>query len=191
MVDKFCLIVIFKTKRGNMPYKDSEKYRQWWENNKERLKQKRKEYAEQNKERLKEYHQNYGKNYRLKNKEKIKNWNKENHEHIKEYGREYYKNNKEYVYDYMYSDTNSLGQTKHSIRGKSQYYLRKYGKPIEGYEIHHCFTYNEPYKFIYCPRKLHRLIHSYLKQHNIDADTEHYEYIKHLLDDTVIKYNIE
>lgn len=99
--------------------------------------------------------------------------------------------NKEEIKAYIKSDLNSLSQTKQSIRQKSRYYLSKYGTKIEGYQIHHCCSYDEPYKFIYCNKEMHQLIHSYLRQHNIDADSDHYEYIKHLLDNTVIKYNIE
>lgn len=141
----------------------------------------------------------YAKAYYQANKEeekfKKKAWRKANKAYLNSYEKRYREANKiecaQYSQKYKAQDLNSLGQTKYSIRRKSQYYLRKYGKPIEGYEIHHCFTYNEPYKFIYCSRQMHRLIHSYLKQHNIDADTEHYEYIKHLLDDSVIKYNVD
>lgn len=92
---------------------------------------------------------------------------------------------------YRKSDLNSLGQTKHCIRRKSQRYLNKYGTKIPGYQIHHCCTYTEPYKFIYCSKEMHRLIHAYLRQHNISADSDHYEYIKHLLDDTVVLYGLE
>lgn len=92
---------------------------------------------------------------------------------------------------YRKSELNSLGQTKSSTRSKSQYYLRKYGKKIEGYQIHHCCTYTEPYKFIYCSKDMHKLIHAYLRQHNISADSDHYEYIKHLLDYTVVLYGLE
>ena len=86
---------------------------------------------------------------------------------------------------------NSKGQTKHSIRVKSNYYLKKYGTKISGYEIHHCCGYTEAYKFIYCSKEMHKLIHAYLRQHNIDADSNHYEYIKHLLDDSVVKYGLD
>lgn len=98
---------------------------------------------------------------------------------------------KEYSKAYKKADLNSLGQTKHRIRKKSRKYLSNNGTKILGYEIHHCCSYTEPYKFIYCSKEIHRLIHSYLRQHNIDADTDHFEQIKHLLDDTVVKYNIE
>ena len=97
---------------------------------------------------------------------------------------------KAYRKTYQKTDVNSLGQTKNSIRKKSNNYLNKYGTKIKGYEIHHCCTYTEPYKFIYCSKEMHHLIHSYLKQHNIDADSDHYEQIKHLLDDSVFLYNI-
>lgn len=92
---------------------------------------------------------------------------------------------------YKESDVNSLGQTKHSIRKKSRRYLKKYGTNIPGYEIHHCCTYDDPYKFIYCSKEMHRLIHAYLRQHNIDADSDHYEQIKHILDESVVKYGID
>jgi hypothetical protein len=133
-----------------MAYKNLEKYRQWLENNKERLKEKRKDY--------------------------LKTW-KTAH--------------RDYIINYQNTDLNLLGKTKNSIRAKSNYYLKKYGKKIKGYNIHHCCTYNEPYKFIYCSNQMHTLIHRYLRQHNIDADSDHYELIKHLLDDTVIKYNVD
>ena len=38
---------------------------------------------------------------------------------------------------------------------------------------------------------MHKLIHAYLRAHNIDADSNHYELIKHLLDDTVVLYGLE
>lgn len=100
------------------------------------------------------------------------------------------KSHKDYYKDYHKTDVNDLGQTKNYIRNKSRRYLSKYGNKIPGYQIHHCCTYNEPYKFIYCSKEKHQLIHSYLRQHNIDADSDHYEQIKHLLDDSVVLYGI-
>ena len=127
-------------------------------------------------------------------KEYKKAWREAHKEDVKAKNKAYYQANKEeyneYMKAYCKSDVNSLGQTKHSIRMKSLRYLEKYGTKIPGYQIHHCCTYNDPYKFIYCSKEMHLLIHAYLKQHNIDADSEHYKYIKHLLDDSVVKYNI-
>lgn len=116
-------------------------------------------------------------------------------EQLKEYKKAWYQAHKKEhnarCNAYVKNDVNSSGKTKHSIRSKSQYYLNKHGTKILGYEIHHCCTYNEPYKFIYCSKEMHRIIHNYLNEHNIDADSEHYEQIKHLLDDTVVLYGIK
>ena len=130
-----------------------------------------------------EAHKEQAKAYRQAHKEEYKAYQKAYRQAHKE-------QTKAYIKAYMQNDVNSLGQTKASIRNKSLYYLSKYGTKIPGYEIHHCFTYAEPYKFIYCSKEMHHLIHAYLRQHNIDADSDHYKYIKHLLDDTVVKYNI-
>ena len=108
----------------------------------------------------------------------------------KEYMRAWYQAHKEEMNAYRRADVNSFGKTKNNVRSKSRLYLKKYGKKIPGYEIHHCCTYDEPYKFIYCPKELHLTIHAYLREHKIDADSDHYEQIKHLLDDTVVLYGI-
>ena len=129
------------------------------------------------------------------NKDKCKAWYQAHKQESKESKKAWLAANKEqynaYRYAYTKSDVNSLGQTKQSIRSKSRYYLNKYGTKIPGYQIHHCCTYTEPYKFVYCSKEIHRLIHAYLKQHNIDADSDHYDLIKHLLDDRVVLYGIE
>ena len=131
-----------------------------------------------------EYMKAYMKAYREANREsekaKHKAWYEANREHYNKYKKHYNK-----------SDVNSLGQTKQSIRVKSWRYLKKYGTKIPGYEIHHCCTYTEPYKFVYCSIEMHKLIHAYLRAHNIDADSNHYEQIKHLLDDSVVLYGLE
>lgn len=143
------------------------------------------------KEHSKEYRQAHKEYY----KNRFKKWYVEHKEEIKTKYKAYYKENKEKINEYskLYKkkDVNSLGQTKENIRSISRQYISKYGTKIPGYEIHHCCTYTEPYKFIYCSREMHYMIHSYLRQHNIDADSDHYEQIKHLLDDTVVKYGID
>ena len=145
-----------------------------------------KAYYQANKEDLKSYRKSYYQAHKEQEKSKMKAWYEANKEEIKEY----YQAHREELKAYKKADVNSLGQTKHSIRCKSQYYLKKYGTKIPGYQIHHCVTYDDPTKFIYCSKEMHRLIHAYLRQHNIDADSDHYKYIKHILDDTVVKYNI-
>jgi len=142
-----------------------------------------KEYYEANKDKYKARQKAWKEEHKESEKVKLKAWQEANKEHYKDYQKAYQK-------DYHKADVNSLGKTKGSIRMKSNRYLKKYGTKLPGYQIHHCCTYDEPYKFIYCSKEMHRLIHSYLRQHNIDANSNHYKYIKHLLDDTVILYGI-
>ena len=167
------------------------------------MKEDRKEYAKAYYQAHKEHYKAYGKAYKQAHKDQVKAygkaankaWYEAHKDQAKARMKAYYQAHKEhykaYGKEYMRSDVNSLGQTKQSIRMKSQRYLKKYGTKIKGYQIHHCCTYAEPYKFIYCSKEMHRLIHSYLRQHNIDADSDHYQYIKHLLDESVVKYGIE
>ena len=163
----------------------------WYQAHKEQEKTKQKAWREAHKDYMKAWiasHKDYQKAWIASHKEKWNDYQNAWRASHKEQYRDY---QKDYQNDYRKADLNSLGETKNSIRAKSRYYLKKYGHKIAGYEIHHCCTYDEPYKFIYCSKEMHRLIHSYLRQHNIDADSDHYQYIKHLLDDTVVKFNIE
>lgn len=127
-------------------------------------------------------------------KEYMKAYNESRKEDMKAYYQahkeEINSNHKEYMKSYIKSDVNSLGQSKHIIRMKSNYYLKKYGTKIPGYQIHHCCTYNEPYKFIYCSKEMLLKIHQYLRDNNIEADNNHFEQIKHLLDNTVVLYGV-
>ena len=178
-----------------MPIKDPIRRREyqkaWKEAHKESEKSKIKAWKEANKESEKSKIKAWYEAHKEEHKANVKAWKESHREQCKEYMKEWYSVNREECKAYTKSDLNSLGQTKTSIRKKSQRYLKKYGTKIQGYQIHHCCTYTEPYKFIYCSKEMHRLIHSYLRQHNIDADSDHYEQIKHLLDDTVVVYGIE
>ena len=170
---------------------EKEYMKAWYQAHKEQVKIKKKAWKEAHKEQvktaLKAWHEAHKKQWN----DYQKAWRASHKEQCRNYQKAWRAANKDYMNDYHNADLNSLGQTKHNIRGKSRYYLKKYGHKIAGYEIHHCCTYDEPYKFIYCSKEMHRLIHSYLRQHNIDADSDHYQFIKHLLDDSVVKYNIE
>ena len=143
------------------------------------------------KEEIKEYMKAYYQAHKEELKEKMKAYDRSHKEEIKVYKKAWYEAHKEEAKAYNQSDVNSLGQTKVSIRVKSQRYLKKCGIKIPGYEIHHCCTYTEPYKFIYCSKEMHLQIHKFLRDNNIDADSNHYEQIKHLLDEHVVKYGID
>ena len=92
--------------------------------------------------------------------------------------------NKEKVKAYMQSDVNSLGQTKASIRNKSRRILKKMNLHIPRYEIHHAFGYEDASKFIYCSKSLHTKIHQYLRDNNIDADSDHWLAISNIVSST-------
>lgn len=166
------------------PNKAKEYKKAWYEANKEQMKAKKKAYYEANKEACKARQKAYREANKEQRKASMKAWKEANKEHYSDY-------QKAYMKAYMKSDLNALGQTKDSIRLKSRAILRKTGTKIQGYQIHHCFGYEDPSKFIYCSREMHMKIHQYLREHGIDADSDHYELIKHLLDATVVKYGLE
>lgn len=139
----------------------------------------RRAYYQAHKEEIKARSKAWNETHKDVTKARSKAWNESHKEEYNGYRRAYHKDN-----------MNSLGESKNNIRRKSNYYLSKHGTKIPGYQIHHCCTYTEPYKFIYCSKEMHQLIHSYLRQHNIDADSDHYDLIKHLLDDTVVLYGL-
>ena len=163
------------------------KKKAWREAHKEEIKLYKKKWREAHKEEIKSYQKAYIKSYQ---KAYIKSYQKDYYKvHKQELNnkyKSYYQEHKEERKIYLKSDLNSLGQTKKNIRGKSWRYLSKYGTKLQGYEIHHCFTYDDPTKFIYCSKEIHLKIHQYLRDNSIDADSNHYEQIKHLLDEKVI-----
>ena len=55
---------------------------------------------------------------------------------------------------------------------------------ISSYEIHHCFGYDDPSKFIYCSKELHLKIHQFLRDNNIDADTDHWMAIRDIVNNS-------
>ena len=121
----------------------------------------------------KEYMKAYYQAHKEQALAKKKAYRQANKDQIKAYQKEYYK-----------TEVNSLGQTKASIRKKSQRILKKSGIKIPGYQIHHCFGYEDASKFIYCSKSLHTKIHQYLRDNNIDADSDHWLAISHIVNST-------
>ena len=145
----------------------------WREAHKEEVKAKNKAYYQAHKESEKAKK----KAYYQANKDKCKARREANIEHYRDYQRDYMK-------AYNRSDVNSLGQTKNSIRNKSRRILKKMHLNIPGYEIHHCFTYDDASKFIYISKSLHLKIHQFLRDNNIDADTDHWFQIREIVNST-------
>ena len=140
------------------------------------------------KEERKEYMKAWKQAHKDSEKAKMKAWKQAHKDSEKAKIKAWKQSHKESINAYTKSELNSLGKTKNSIRHKSRYYLSKSGIFIPGYEIHHCFTYNDPTKFIYCSKEKHLVIHQFLRDNNIDADSDHYEQIKHLLDEKVFLF---
>lgn len=134
----------------------------WYKSHKEEAKAKMKAYYQTNKEECKAY---------------MKAWKESNKEHYRDYQRDYMK-------AYQKSDLNANGQTKGSIRLKSLRILKQMNLHIPGYEIHHCFGYEDASKFIYISKSLHLKIHKYLRDNNIDASCDHWMSIRDIVNDT-------
>ena len=133
--------------------------------------------TQERKEYMKAYHQAH----KESEKASKKAWYEAHKEERKAQMKAYQKAHKEEYKAYNRSDVNSLGQTKISIRVKSQRILKKIGMKIPGYEIHHCFGYEDASKFIYISKELHLKIHQYLRDNNIDADSDHWMAIRELV----------
>ena len=103
---------------------------------------------------------------------------------VKAYRQAHKEQYKDYIKAYMKNDVNSLGEKKNNIRQKSRYILKKMNLNIPGYEIHHCFGYEDPSKFIYCSKELHLKIHQFLRDNNIDASSDHWMQIRDIVNDT-------
>ena len=78
-------------------------------------------------------------------------------------------------------DLNKNGVKKSNIRNLSGQILKKVHAKLDGYEIHHCFGYEDPERFIYIPRKLHREIHSLLYSLHIPAEDNHWNVIRDMV----------
>lgn len=130
----------------------------WYEAHKEEAKAASKAWREANKE---------------QRKASMKAWREANKEHYNVYQKAYRKSN-----------VNSLGQTKHSVRMKSRQILKQMNLHIDGYEIHHCFGYEDASKFIYISKSLHLKIHQYLRDNHIDANSDHWMAIRDIVNST-------
>lgn len=98
---------------------------------------------------------------------------KRTNEHHEEYIERKIKKRTEHV--------NSAGVPKSQIRVQSGKILDRIHSKLQGYEIHHCFGYDDPNRFIYIPKNLHTQIHRLLRDNNIPADSDHWNVIRDLV----------
>lgn len=145
-----------------MPYKDKEKQKEWYEAHRDEIKAYKRAYRDSHKEELQAYRDSH-----------------------KEYWKEYHKAHSGEDKVYQKENTNLLGEPKKNIRSRSRRYLYnklKHNK-LKGYEIHHCFGYEDSKCFVYIPKELHIQIHQYLRDNNISVESNHYIKIAHLIND--------
>ena len=90
------------------------------------------------------------------------------------------------IASYNKTKVNSEGTLLISVRNKSNRHLvTNLGfKKIPGYNIHHCFSYDDPERFVYLPKTLHHDIHRFLRLNKIDAKIDHFEQIRSILEES-------
>ena len=145
----------------------------WREANKDQVKAASKAYYQAHKDQVKAANKAYYQAHKEELKAYAKAYNQANKDQVKAYSKEYKR-----------ADVNANGETKNSIRNKSRCILKQMNLHIPGYEIHHCFGYEDASKFIYISKSLHLKIHKYLREHNIDASSDHWMHIRDLVNDT-------
>ena len=115
------------------------------------------------------------KRYSEHREERIEYQKKYNAEHREEY--------KARMKKYYAEDLNKNGVTKQYIRFSSRRILEKCHSKLPNYEIHHCFGYEDPSKFIYIPRELHIKIHQLLRDKKIPAESNHWKNIAEIVNE--------
>lgn len=143
---------------------------------KEKQKEYQKSYRDSHKKEKKEYNKDYYQAHKEKHKARCNAWYQAHKE-------EYMAYHIGYTKTYNKTDSNSFGVTKNSIRNRSNYYLFNILKhtKLKGYEIHHCFGYDDYKSFVYIPKELHLQIHQFLRDNEIIADSNHFSQIVHLI----------
>lgn len=153
------------------------KYRDMTPEQKEARKAHMKQYNDEHREELKKYREEHREERKAHNKQ----WREEHREERKRYFSEHKAERNARIKKYIAEDLNRDGMKKCTIRCQSRYILYKNHAKLDGYEIHHCFGYEDPSKFIYIPKKLHLKIHQLLRDKKISADSDHWDAIRDLV----------
>lgn len=143
-----------------------------------------KEYYDRHREERVSYQKKYYAEHREEQKARTKKYASEHRTALTDQQRHRRKEHPEYLTymkEYKARDLNSNGVTKTSIRAQSRALLFKTHARLQEYQIHHCFGYEDPSKFIYIPRSLHYQIHQVLRDLNIPADSDHWNIIRDLV----------
>jgi hypothetical protein len=132
-------------------------------------------------EERKEYMKKYNAEHKEEHRERMKKYKAEHKEERREYMKKYHVEHRARIRKYRSESLNKKGVTKSHVRKRSDHILEKCHAKLPGYQIHHCFGYEDPKKFIYIPKALHLQIHKLLKDNHISADSDHWNIIRELV----------
>ena len=153
------------------------------------ISERRREYMRKYRAEHREERKKYFSEHREERREYMKNRYAEHKEEHKEKRNEYYRNRyaehreerQDYMSKYNAKNLNSFGVKKSNIREMSRKILEKCHSKLPNYEIHHCFGYEDPDKFIYIPKYLHLQIHQLLRDKKIPSESDHWFSIRDLV----------
>lgn len=138
-------------------------------------------------EERREYNRKRRDEHRKEYSARRRKWNTEHREEHNARKKKYYAEHREEYNAIMRKrlaeDLNKNGVKKSNIRKRSRRILDRCHANLTGYEIHHCFGYEDPNKFIYIPKSLHIQIHQFLKDNEIPADSNHWNLIRELVNE--------
>lgn len=134
-------------------------------------------------EKRKVYRKKWRDEHREHLREQRKKYREEHREEKNSQHRKYKAEHREHLRECKYADVNCAGVTKHLIRIMSNKILSSSHAKLQGYEIHHCFGYENPNRFIYIPKTLHTQIHRLLRDNDIPADSVHWNAIRDLVNE--------
>lgn len=142
----------------------------------------RKRIAERREER-REYQRNRRSEHKEEYREYMRKRRAEHKEDMKKYRAEHRAESNARMKIKKAEDLNSNGIPKKDIRLSSRRILEKCHAKLPDYEIHHCFGYEDPEKFIYIPKSLHIQIHNLLRDKKIPSDSDHWQFIRELVNE--------
>ncbi len=135
-------------------------------------------------ERRREYLRKYLKKWRSEHKEDMRKRRSDHPEYRARQMKRRSERREEYNAShrkYRAENLNTHGVPKSRIRVMSGKILDSCHAKLSGYEIHHCFGYEDPNRFIYVPKSLHIQIHQLLRDKKIPADSDHWFAIRDLV----------
>ena len=165
---------------------DRKEYKkQWYEKNKDKVKERIKKYNEEHKEEIKQkrknYFKEYNKIYKQTHKEQIKKYNQENKDKFKKYKKKYRENHKEMIYEYysqyrkQREENDYLFKMSHQIRNLIRTSFKRKS----------CIKANKTEEILGCKMEyfINYLIKTYENNYN---EKWEWDYLKHTHIDHVI-----